>query len=72
MSGAAAVAAAASELPLSPRGDIPPHPDQLSEYEGTKKANDNHVMIQSFLICMCYTPFCFMCMTNLTQHALAF
>jgi len=30
LSGAAAVAAA-SELPLSPHGDMPPHPDHLSE-----------------------------------------
>jgi len=33
LSGAAAVAAA-SELPLSPHGDIPPHPDQLTESSG--------------------------------------
>jgi len=33
LSGAAAVAAA-SELPLSPHGDVPPHPDQLTDASG--------------------------------------
>ena len=33
LSGAAAVAAA-SELPLSPHGEVPPHPDQLSDTSG--------------------------------------
>jgi len=33
LSGAAAVAAA-SELPLSPHGEIPPHPDQLTDSSG--------------------------------------
>lgn len=36
LSGAAAVAAA-SELPLSPHGEMPPHPDHLSEADqGTR------------------------------------
>lgn len=48
LSGAAAVAAA-SELPLSPHGDIPPHPDQLTESsglgdQGTRLSPDNHIV----------------------------
>jgi len=48
LSGAAAVAAA-SELPLSPHGDVPPHPDQLTDAsglgdQGTRLSPDKHIV----------------------------
>ena len=47
LSGAAAVAAA-SELPLSPHGEIPPHPDQLTDSsglgdQGIRPSPDNNI-----------------------------
>jgi hypothetical protein len=47
LSGAAAVAAA-SELPLSPHGDMPPHPDHLSEGDQGTRPKDI-----AYINCLC-------------------
>lgn len=55
LSGAAAVAAA-SELPLSPHGDMPPHPDELSE--GDQGTRPKTLSLQKCLACWTTQFFC--------------